>query len=270
MTEIQLKLLNMLSFFHNFCVNENLRYYVIDGTALGAMRHGGFIPWDDDIDVGMPREDYERFKKLVANLSLKDYTFEFYGNSKEFTYTFGKMYDKNTTLIENKRYPVKRGIYLDIFPMDGAGNTYSDCLEHFKKLKRKRDVILTRTCGLRKGRNPIKNFSVLLMRCIPEFILNTSKLVQRFESQCMSRCWDESTYVASFSEIWNFREIVKKEWLGTPTERNFQGIKVMCPEFPEQYLAALYGDWETPPPTEKQKSHHDYIYINLNKSYLIK
>ena len=92
MTDLQIKLLNMLEDFHKICIEYNLSYYVIGGTALGAIRHKGFIPWDDDIDVGMPRDDYERLKNLSKTLSLPEYEFEFSGK-KDFTYTYGKMYD---------------------------------------------------------------------------------------------------------------------------------------------------------------------------------
>ena len=73
MTELQQKLLNMLSWFHDFCEKNNLKYYILYGTLLGAIRHKGFIPWDDDIDVGMPRDDYEKFLNICRKIFLKIY-----------------------------------------------------------------------------------------------------------------------------------------------------------------------------------------------------
>ena len=73
MTELQQKLLNMLSWFHDFCEKNNLKYYILYGTLLGAIRHKGFIPWDDDIDVGMPRDDYEKFLKITFNRTFQKY-----------------------------------------------------------------------------------------------------------------------------------------------------------------------------------------------------
>jgi lipopolysaccharide cholinephosphotransferase len=76
MTQVQEKLLDMLRWFHRLCVENNLRYYAIGGTMLGAQRHQGFIPWDDDIDVGMPREDIEKLKDIINRKNLDKYVLE--------------------------------------------------------------------------------------------------------------------------------------------------------------------------------------------------
>ena len=109
-------LVEMMGWFHNFCVNHNLRYYAAGGTMLGAIRHKGFIPWDDDIDIVMPRTDYEKLEQLMKNQVCKRYLLETPNtDAKDFFYTFSKLYDTETTLIENTKYKIKRGIYLDIF-----------------------------------------------------------------------------------------------------------------------------------------------------------
>ncbi len=268
MTESQSKLLNMLDFFHKLCVKENLRYYVVGGTALGTMRHGGFIPWDDDIDVGMPRPDYERLCQLAKTNLSSTYVFEFPGEAKDFTYTYAKMYDTSTTLVENKRHDIKRGLYIDVFPIDGMGDTYEAGLNHYKAIDKYKNLIGMKTYGIRKGRKLYKNLSVVLMRLVPEFVLSTRKLMDKFDSLCRAEAYDNSVYVANCSGAWGSKEVIEKRWLGTPIVRDFSSIKVMCPEYADEYLTALYGDWRTPPPIEKQKSHHDYVYIDLSKSYL--
>lgn len=121
MTEIQLKLLDMLKWFHEFCIENKLRYYALGGTMLGAIRHKGFIPWDDDIDVGMPREDYDKMIELVIDKQDEKYRLEKPLQNKDFVYQYCKLYDTSTTLVENTRYKTKRGVYLDIFPLDGIG-----------------------------------------------------------------------------------------------------------------------------------------------------
>lgn len=268
MTDLQIKLLNMLDDFHKICIENNLSYYVVGGTALGAIRHKGFIPWDDDIDVGMPRDDYERLKDLSKTLSLPKYEFEFSGK-KDFTYTYGKMYDTTTTLIENNRYKICRGIFIDIFPIDGIGNDYKEGLKHFRRVKKIKNLIGAKTCGIRKGRKFHKNFSIIIMHLIPERILGTNKLMQRFEELCKKNNYNDCDYVANLSGAWGTKEIIKKEWLGKPLESDFQNIKVMCPEKYDEYLTAVYGDWNKLPPKEKQKTHHDYLYIDLNHSYKV-
>ena len=117
MNEMQTRLREMMQSFHGFCVKHNLRYYLVAGTCLGAVRHKGFIPWDDDIDVGMPRADYNRFIELVKTEKMgENYAVEDPLENDDYIYAFAKMYDTSTTLIENTANKLKRGIYIDIFP----------------------------------------------------------------------------------------------------------------------------------------------------------
>lgn len=266
-TVLQRKLLKMLDFFHCYCKKEGLRYYIIGGTALGSARHEGFIPWDDDIDVGMPRSDYEKFKILNKDKDIGDYHFEYVGNEKDFVYPFGKMYDTTTTLVENTRYKTKRGIYIDIFPIDGVGNTYDESINNFKRVNRLVNLLSTKVCGIRKGRKFIKNACVFCMRYVPSFIVNTRKLMISIDEESKRISFDDSIYVANLVGNWYEREIIKKEWLGEPTECNFSDIKVMRPENIDEYLTAIYGDWKTLPPKEKQVSHHDFVSFDLYSSY---
>ena len=109
MNDMQKKLVDMLQWYHEFCKKHNLNYYAVGGTCLGAVRHQGFIPWDDDIDVGMPREDYNRFEALMKEEGNSGkYVLEMPFENKDFVYAYGKLYDTTTTLIENTRYKTKR------------------------------------------------------------------------------------------------------------------------------------------------------------------
>ena len=118
-SQLQTMMLDMIKWFHGFCKKNNISYYVVGGTMLGAVRHHGFIPWDDDIDVGIPRRDYERLlnDKELLLLSEERYTIEsFRDGNQDFEYPYAKIYDTHTTLIENCRTKTKRGIYIDVFP----------------------------------------------------------------------------------------------------------------------------------------------------------
>ena len=125
--EMQTKLINMLKWYHEFCVTHKLRYYIVGGTMLGAVRHEGFIPWDDDIDVGMPREDYNRFLEICKGIQAHQYIVEApTEENPEFKYLYAKIYDTTTTLVENVRNPINRGVFIDVFPLDGIGATEED------------------------------------------------------------------------------------------------------------------------------------------------
>ncbi len=265
MTTLQLKMLDMISYFHDFCYKHNIRYYVVGGTALGAARHNGFIPWDDDVDVGVPRSDYERLKKLTQNQTFGNYIFEYPSNDKTFVYPYGKLYDSSTTLIESTRYKTKRGIFIDIFPLDGIGNTYEESVSNYKTIDRKVKILSTKICAWRKGRKFYKNICMILMRHLPWN--NEKKLRAQISQMSQVHSFEDCLYVANCVGNWHEKEIIKREWLGKPTLIQFEGIQVYCPEKTDEYLSAVYGNWRQLPPKEKQISHHDYIYLDLNTPY---
>lgn len=256
----------MLAWFHSLCIENNLRYYVLGGTMLGAVRHKGFVPWDDDIDVGMPRSDYEKLAKIMGSDIHNGYLLETPSTEeKTYFYPLSKLYDTETTLVENTKYKIKRGIYIDIFPLDGIGNNYEDTKINFKSIKRKHNTLLLKVTGIRKGRKLYKNLGVMLFRLIP---LNQKKLLKKLCNECSKRDFDSSEYVGNLVGAWGIKEVFPKDVMGKPTLYQFEDIMVYGAEKADEYLTGLYGDWSQLPPEEKRFSHHDFIYMNLEKSYL--
>ena len=261
-------LLDMLAWFHGFCENNDLRYYAQGGTMLGAARHEGFIPWDDDIDVGMPRKDYLRFREMMNKSPSGRYILETPESGKaDYFYPITKLYDSQTTLIENTRYQIKRGIYIDIFPLDGAGETEEEALQLFRGIKRRRQLLLTLTTGIRRGRNLYKNLAVLGMRYIPDCMINKKKLMLSLD-HLNSKDFDECSWVGNLFGNWMEREIVPRKVYGKPTQYRFAHLTIWGPEDYDAYLTHMYGNWRELPPEEKQRSHHDFIEIDLKTSYL--
>lgn len=268
MTELQQRLLTMLSWFHEFCVNHNLRYYALGGTLLGAVRHGGFIPWDDDIDVGMPREDYERLQVEMQNEDAgSKFVLETPLTKKDFVYQYCKLYDTTTTLVENTRYKTKRGIYLDIFPIDGIGNTVKESLHNFKRIDKKNNYIMTKICALSGRRKFYKNFAIIISRCLP--FPRWRKVLQKLDKECKSRDFDQYEYVANLYGNWHEKEIAQRVWFGQPQLYDFESIQIYGPSDANAYLTAVYGDYMQLPPKEKQKTHHDYLFLDLNETFNI-
>ncbi len=269
MTELQKKLLELLKWFDEFCKKNNLRYFLVGGTMLGATRHQGFIPWDDDIDVGMPRADYERMAKILSLNPDKNYILETpYTPAKDFYYPYSKIYDTSTTLIENTKYKIRRGIYIDVFPLDGIGNTPEVAAKNYKKIKKQYQLLMTRVATVRKGRGFFKNFSVVLMRFLPKCFFDEKKLLKKLDETCSQISFDDSKYVANLVGNWWDKEIMPKNVFGTPKSIVFENLNLFGVEFPDEYLTHLYGNWKKLPPVEKQISHHDFIYINLNEPYI--
>lgn len=267
LTEMQKCLLNMLDWLTKYLDQNSINYYIIGGTMLGAVRHNGFIPWDDDVDVGLPRPDYERFIELFKEND--DYILETpYENNLDFLYTYSKLYDKHTTLIERQRKSLKRGIYIDIFPLDGLGNTYNEAYAFFSKVDRKNMLLMTRTCAIRKQRDLSKNMAIVLSRLVPECILNTKRLSLEVDSLCKKNNYNECSFVGNLNGTYREREIVSKDIFGKPTEYTFENIIVKGPEKADEFLTQIYYDWRKLPPVEKRGVQHDFIYCNLNESYL--
>ena len=266
----QLKLTEILSIFHDFCVKHSLCYYAVSGTALGAARHKGFIPWDDDIDVGLPRPDYERFITIFNKENHnKRYILEC-PNSPDSLYLhpFSKIYDTKTTLIESFQKPLKRGIYLDIFPIDGAGNSKGESSSLMKKLDKLFLLREMRPTKISRNRALYKNCVLFLAQLAPNCLINNKKIVLTIDSLCKTKDYAHSEFVGNLMGYARMNEIVPKKVLGTPTPLKFEDLTIFAPQDIDSYLTSLYGNWRQPPPIEKQKTLHRYYSLDLCNSYL--
>lgn len=267
LTELQKRLLKILEWFHSFCIDNELRYYIVAGTLIGAVRHHGFIPWDDDIDVGMPRKDYNRLMELLDKEVGNYYLETPFSDNKEYIYPWCKLYDTGTTKIEKMRHNFRLGIYMDIFPIDGLGNTREESLNSYKRIDFLNMLWATRACAIRRDRGLLKNAAILASRCLPQFILNDKKLIRKIDSECKKNDFDLCEYVSSTLSTYRAKEIMLKAIYGKPTEYSFENITVYGPEKYDEYLKTIYGEWWILPPQEKRINPHDYIYLNLNEPY---
>lgn len=272
LNDLQARMLEMMKWFHQYCAENNIPYYMIGGTMLGAIRHHGFIPWDDDIDVGVPRREYNRLLSIAKTLTLDTcpYVIESYHDGNDdFEYPYAKVYDTSTTLIENKRKKPKRGVFIDVFPLDGIGTSMNDALKNFKPIGRNLDMLATRSCAVRKGRAGIKNLVVRIVGVLPPFILNPRKLMKRIDELCEYRDFDEYEYVGNMVGIKRTKELMPRSTFGKPTLYRFEDAEFYGVSNYDDYLTRLYNNWRLLPPPEKQKSEHDFTDLDLNRSYMV-
>ncbi len=267
--ELQKYLLEMIRWFHDFCIRNNLRYYALGGTMLGAARHQGFIPWDDDLDVGMPREDYEKLYTLMEYQAGDRYILETpYSDAPDFNYCFSKLYDTKTTLVENLKYKIKRGLYIDIFPLDGMGDTEEESKQTFNKIDRKFKFLLAHTTGIRNGRSMLKNMAVIISQTILSPFVHDKKAARKLNNLSAMRSFDTCTYGGNPFGAWRYKEIMRTDIMGRPTLYKFEDMMIYGAENYDDYLSHMYGDWRKLPPEVKRVSHHDYVEIDLNKSFM--
>ena len=267
--EIQKYLLEAFRWFHGFCVENDLRYFALGGTMLGAARHQGFIPWDDDVDVGMPRKDYDRFCALMNDRLGHRYILETPDSeAKDFNYCFAKLYDTETTLVENLRYKTRRGLFIDIFPLDGMGDNEEESRKTFSRIDRRFKLIVAHTTGLRKGRSFLKNTAVIISQTILDPFINDKKAIKKLNELAAEKDFDSCVYGGNTFGAWRYKEIMPSSIMGRPTLYKFEDMEVYGSEDCDAYLTHLYGDWRKLPPEDKRVSHHDYLELDLNKPYI--
>ena len=250
------------------CDRHGLRYYVTDGTALGAMRHGGFIPWDDDFDISMPRPDYDEFRKFAPQELPENLKFMDCWNAPEFTMLFGKVLDTRRDVVEGMEkkigYVLSGGIGIDIFPIEGFPSGL------LKKLyvKLVHAVILRRLVfqGEKFKGNTFKGkmhcLSAIVCALLTPWLKTEADLLMALERLVLCSSFDESEYTArTCSQRSIFRRVpLRKEVWGKPTPVEFDGSVVMVPEDCDSYLRNEFYQWDYHefPPEDKQHPTHSY------------
>ena len=251
--------LNMLKEFIRVCQANELQYYLIGGTALGAVRHHGFIPWDDDIDVGMPRKDYNRFLSL-AQQSLPDYYFlQTFETDPEYLANFAKIRDNRTTFIESsmKNRRINHGVYIDVFPLD----YYPEKNEKWFKL-----VDVLQVARISKEFASCASTKMRMIQFVAGIIFPSVKATLRKRDEHLQSI-HKSSMIANFCGAWGDKETVPSDYFGEGCLMEFEDIKAIVPRKYDSYLTHVYGDYMTPPPVEKQVGHHYTEIIDLDKSF---
>lgn len=265
MTDLQKKELELLTQFISVCEKLNITYYLVCGTALGAAKYQGFIPWDDDVDVGIPREDYERFLRDAPALLPEGLFIQNYRTDPQFPHVFSKLRDSNTTYIEKETAHLKinHGIYIDIFPLDGypVNKWEQRILELRKKIYGWMQYCALTGSPKRKVRIRNRIFRML------GYHKRTAKTLAR-----MDRLY--SRYPAKASDVWcnhgNWQgklEYAPRWHFGEGTPGIFEGVAVRLPEKYDDYLTRKYRDWRADLPESQKYGHHFYTVCDVNKPY---
>lgn len=246
--------------FKGFCEQHGLKFFLSNGTLLGAVKYGGFIPWDDDVDVFLPREDYDRFvAEFEDSEGVKLFAME---RQKGYKFPFAKLCDIHTLKIE-KIQPVDRsidlGICIDVFPLDDYSNCRLISKIQAEIIRFKLAMYSFSQMESFEKKNPFKKIIYKTARIIgfeniSRFVLWKPKKSQNIKKYCGNRVW----------AIYGSREVLSKEDFGKTETAKFEEEEFPIPRGYDNYLTSLYGDYRKDPPIDKQKTHHSYEAYKLD------
>ena len=263
MNELQKKEFEILQEFVAVCDKLNLKYYLVCGSALGAVKYQGFIPWDDDVDVAMPREDYEKFLAQAGKL-LPEYLFlQNYRTDPAFPKTFTKLRDSRTTYIETDYVdlPMHHGVFIDVFPLDGYP-VGDEAIADFEKRKKK--YLRLTSCSLR----PMGSVKSKVLR-MGLRLLGYHKKTARYlaEYEAMIRDCGVGDVLCNYGNFRGVMEKTPREIYGEGVSAQFEGMTVRVPAEFDTYLRTKYGDYTLDPPVDQQVGHHYYAAMDLTVPY---
>ena len=261
MNALQEKELEILKCFIDICEKLELRYYLVCGSALGAVKYKGFIPWDDDVDVALPRADYEKFLYEAPKL-LPEYLFlQNYKTDPQFPKIFTKLRDSRTTYVETayRKLKMHHGVFIDIFPLDGYPDNIRESLKFEKKKKK---YLRITSCSLLSDGSLKSRAMRFVLRCFG-FHKCTGKNLARYDN--MIQAYEYTGFYCNYGNFRTDLEKIPKEIYGEGAVATFEGVQVRVPLQYDIYLRKKYGDYHKDPPIEAQVGHHYYVALNLHE-----
>lgn len=270
-------LLKVFGFTIDFLDRNSLQYWVGQGTAIGAVRHHGMIPWDDDIDIYLKRDDYNRLLSMSKKIESEGYRITS-GFDKGNPIPFAKIYDPKTTLWEDKNYPFITGVYVDVYPLDQLSGEEDSIMDKYYKDKK---LLVSYQRSLYKC--SLKDmFSLLIHGRLLTFLFAVKNVLiyspfrnyhyRRFIEFDNGINEGKGEYILSIGGGFGRRELYPSKWFESSISMPFETYSVKVPVGYHEYLSQMYGDYMTPPPEEKRVLKHGQLryYINLNEGLSLK
>lgn len=263
---LQMEELRILCAIRDVCQKYGLTYYLAYGTLLGAVRHQGFIPWDDDADIIMPYEDYCRFLQGAQSELDPDFFVQNCSTDPNFYGAFTKVRSNGTTAMgyNSEKYAIHHGVWVDIFPLAPVG---SDREHAIKKKIVKYSNLLQMDNFVRASRDDIeKEFGQKALKLLGILFVLPMGLRKAMHQLALKSLFlnKKAEYVA---EVWNsLGAKYHTDYLGSGTELEFEGESFTVPARYHEYLELKYGDYMTLPPEEKRKTH-GLLIVDLEKDY---
>lgn len=253
--------------FKRICNKHKIPYFIIGGTLLGAVRHRGFIPWDDDLDIGMLREDFIKFQRVCKNELGHKYFLQTMETDADYGLPFAKIRINNTRYLEGKSKKCKshNGIFIDIFIYDNAPNN-----RYLQKIQNITTSILYRLMLMKNKYEPWDGRSykvkIAYYPILITSLLFSNKFLRKLYYKELTRYNDKQTNnVVTFGGLSYYKEMIDREIFKDLSEIEFEKTTFLAPKNYTFYLEKMYGDFMIPPPEDKRVNYHGIIAIDFEK-----
>lgn len=259
-----------LNVFIDFCEKYHLRYYFTGGALIGVLRHKGFIPWDDDIDVGMPRKDFDRFQKLISKKMPEGFGICNRYTDPNWHFAMCQFIDLESEVeIHLAEKPRRAHIWIDVFPLDGLPDNKLLRFLRVKNILIHRYLVQIANINTQvdANRNRPKSEKIILafFKVIPiGKLINTNRIIDQLERILRRSDFDNSEWCGNMLGRYREREVVRREWFGNPVKGMFEGQEVNIPENSDAVQKSLYGDYMKLPPKKDRVAHNVTIIRSRN------
>lgn len=261
LSKVQCMILDIFDPVYHYLVENDIDYYMLGGTLLGAVRHKGFIPWDDDMDIGIPRPKYERFLAEIQD-NLPEYLkLETYKNTATHHYYFARIIDTRHSLkrlgsLEERT----ENLWVDIFPLDGMPNSYLSRKIHMFRLLAARalyHISCFEKVNLKRPNRPLTERIIIRFVMLTGFgrKADTRKKLEKIDKLLKKYPLEKSDYIVNFMGQYKFKEMFPKKWYGNGKLYPFEDYMLQGPEDYDAVLSQQYGDYMTPPKDADKNAH---------------
>lgn len=252
----------ILKVFDAFCKENNITYYLSHGTLLGAIRYKKFIPWDDDVDLLIPREDYNRMIKLFQDTER----YRLFAPEKDpkYRYPIAKLCDMTTRKVEfDCNNGVELGVDIDLFPLDSWDDDFEQAKKEAEYIHKNMYYLSLTKMKKPKTDNPVKKFGMSVIMAGYK-MLGSRYFIKKIIKASNNENQKGSRYLGCKAWcVYGAKGIIPAEVFAETAEIEFEGEMFPAPKDYDTYLTCLYGDYLPEPPKEKQKTHHTFKAYKL-------
>lgn len=255
--------LDILMEIDRICKKNNIKYTLGYGTLIGAVRHKGFIPWDDDIDICMLRKDYMKFRKICETELDHKFFYQTHSTDKEYYHLFDKVRMNNTVFKETflSTYNIHHGVYVDIFPIDNIANGWLNGIWQYYQYRLYRTILNSKYLVL-DARTGKKKIVALVIKILFAKV-KLEYLYDKAEKKAMKYVEYNTNFVGCFASAYKRRDRFPTYYYKNTIPKMFEGMMFEVPFFYDEMLKRIYGDYMQIPAKEKQITRHDLVEIKL-------